>query len=170
MSESNAKTALHRAWFPQAVADSSPPDGLTTLRQALIAIEGGLPLDSGTAAHLAGAFRAFLYEGKSDLTSNLGLRPGKGRKCEAPLRLERMNQRDALIKQALQLLGGNKPENRRMLAELLGADDLALPSCFAFASPVMQARQEAGGRLEISERQIARIVSDQTAYRKKCGT
>ena len=54
-----------------------------------------------------------------------------------------------------------------MLAELLGADDLVLPSCFSFAEPVMQARREAGGRLEISERQIARIVSDQTAYRQK---
>ena len=161
-----AKNALHQAWFP-AQAQSSPPEGLTTLRQALIAMEGGLPLDAGTAAHLRAAFRAFLYEGKSDLTANLGLRPGKGRKCEAPLRLERMTQRDALIKQALQRLGGNKPESRRMLAELLGADDLVLPSCFAFSEPVMQARQEAGGRLEISERQIARIVSDQTAYRQK---
>ena len=161
-----AKNALHQAWFP-AQAQTSPPDGLTTLRQALIAMEGGLPLDAGTAAHLRAAFRAFLYEGKSDLTANLGLRPGKGRKCEAPLRLERMTRRDTLIKQALQRLGGNRPESRRMLAELLGADDLVLPSCFAFSEPVMQARQEAGGRLEISERQIARIVSDQTAYRQK---
>ena len=161
-----AKNALHQAWFP-AQAQTSPPDGLTTLRQALIAMEGGLPLDAGTAAHLRAAFRGFLYEGKSDLTANLGLRPGKGRKCEAPLRLERMTRRDTLIKQALQRLGGNKPESRRMLAELLGADDLVLPSCFAFSEPVMQARQEAGGRLEISERQIARIVSDQTAYRQK---
>ena len=161
-----AKNALHQAWFP-AQAQTLPPDGLTTLRQALIAMEGGLPLDAGTAAHLRAAFRAFLYEGKSDLTANLGLRPGKGRKCEAPLRLERMTRRDTLIKQALQRLGGNRPESRRMLAELLGADDLVLPSCFAFSEPVMQARQEAGGRLEISERQIARIVSDQTAYRQK---
>ena len=161
-----AKNALHQAWFP-AQAQTSPPDGLTTLRQALIAMEGGLPLDAGTAAHLRAAFRGFLYEGKSDLTANLGLRPGKGRKCEAPLRLERMTRRDTLIKQALQRLGGNRPESRRMLAELLGADDLVLPSCFAFSEPVMQARQEAGGRLEISERQIARIVSDQTAYRQK---
>ena len=166
MADSSAKNALHQAWFP-AQAQTPPPDGLTTLRQALIAMEGGLPLDAGTAAHLRAAFRAFLYEGKSDLTANLGLRPGKGRKCEAPLRLERMTQRDALIKQALQRLGGNKPESRRMLAELLGADDLVLPSCFSFAEPVMQARREAGGRLEISERQIARIVSDQTAYRQK---
>ena len=164
-----AKNALHQAWFP-AQAQTSPPDGLTTLRQALIAMEGGLPLDAGTAAHLRAAFRGFLYEGKSDLTANLGLRPGKGRKCEAPLRLERMTRRDTLIKQALQRLGGNKPESRRMLAELLGADDLVLPSCFSFAEPVMQARREAGGRLEISERQIARIVSDQTAYRQKRGT
>ena len=162
----SAKNALHHAWFP-AQAQTPPPDGLTTLRQALIAMEGGLPLDAGTAAHLRAAFRAFLYEGKSDLTANLGLRPGKGRKCEAPLRLERMTRRDTLIKQALQRLGGNRPESRRMLAELLGADDLVLPSCFAFSEPVMQARQEAGGRLEISERQIARIVSDQTAYRQK---
>lgn len=165
----SAKNALHQAWFP-AQAQTPPPDGLTTLRQALIAMEGGLPLDAGTAAHLRAAFRAFLYEGKSDLTANLGLRPGKGRKCEAPLRLERMTRRDTLIKQALQRLGGNRPESRRMLAELLGADDLVLPSCFAFSEPVMQARQEAGGRLEISERQIARIVSDQTAYRQKRGT
>ena len=162
----SAKNALHQAWFP-AQAQTPPPDGLTTLRQALIAMEGGLPLDAGTAAHLRAAFRAFLYEGKSDLTANLGLRPGKGRKCEAPLRLERMTRRDTLIKQALQRLGGNRPESRRMLAELLGADDLVLPSCFAFSEPVMQARQEAGGRLEISERQIARIASDQTAYRQK---
>ena len=164
-----AKNALHQAWFP-AQAQTSPPDGLTTLRQALIAMEGGLPLDAGTAAHLRAAFRGFLYEGKSDLTANLGLRPGKGRKCEAPLRLERMTRRDTLIKQALRGLGGNKPENRRMLAALLGADELALPNCFAFAEPVMLARQEAGGKLEISERQIARIVSDQTAYRQKCRT
>lgn len=160
------KDALRMAWFP-VPADTQPQDGLTTLRQALIAMEGGLPLDADTAAHLTAAFRAFLYEGKSDITANLGLRPGKGRKCEAPLRLERMTRRDMFIKQALQLLGGNKPENRRMLAELLGADVLELPSCFGFAEPVMQARQQAGGRLEISERQIARIVSDQTAYRQR---
>ena len=91
----HAKNALHQAWFPTQ-AHSPPVDGLTTLRQALIAMEGGLPLDSRTAAHLRAAFRAFLYEGKSDLTANLGLRPGKGRKCEAPLRLERMTRRDAL--------------------------------------------------------------------------
>ena len=34
-----AKNALHQAWFP-AQAQTSPPDGLTTLRQALIAMEG----------------------------------------------------------------------------------------------------------------------------------
>lgn len=157
---------LHRAWFAHA-APEPPPDGLKTLRLALIAMEAGLPLDEETARHLTAAFRAYLHEGKSDLTANLGLRPRKGGKCEAPLRLERMTRRDTLIKQALSRLGGNKPESRRMLAELLGADDLVLPSCFAFAEPVMQARQEAGGRLEISERQIARIVSDQTAYRHK---
>lgn len=160
---------LHRAWFAQATPDS-PPDGLTTLRHALIAMEAGLPLDEKTARHLMAAFRGFLHEGKNDLTANLGLRPRKGGKCEAPLRLERMSRRDTLIKQALQRLGGNKSQGRRMLAELLGADDLVLPACFSFAEPVMALRREAGGRLEISERQIARIATDQPAYRKKCRT
>ena len=160
---------LHRAWFAQATPEP-PPDGLTTLRHALIAMEAGLPLDEKTAKHLTAAFRGYLHEGKSDLTANLGLRPRKGGKCEAPLRLERMSRRDTLIKQALQRLGGNKPHARSMLAELLGADDLALPSCFAFAEPVMALRTGAGGRLEISDRQIARIVTDQPAYRKKCRT
>lgn len=164
MSSSNE---LHRAWFPQTRADAAQQDGLTTIRHALVAMEGGLPLDARTAAHLIAAFRAFLYQGRSDLTSSLGLRPGKGRKCEAPLRLEHMSRRDALIKQALQRMGGNKPDTRLRLAELLGADALALPSDTPFAEPVMQARQHAGGRLKISARQIARIVADKTAYRQK---
>lgn len=160
---------LHRAWFAQATPEP-PPDGLTTLRHALVAMEAGLPLDAKTAKHLTAAFRGYLHDGKSDLTANLGLRPRQGGKCETPLRLERMNRRDTLIKQALQRLGGNKPHGRRMLAELLGADDLVLPSCFSFTEPVMALRDEAGGRLEISERQIARIASDKPAYRKKCRT
>lgn len=163
----SASNELHRAWFSQPRAEATQQDGLTTIRHALIAMEGGLPLDVRTAAHLIAAFRAFLYEGRSDLTLNLGLRPGKGRKCEAPLRLEYMIRRDAFIQQALQHLGGNKPDTRLRLAELLSADAPALPSGAPFAEPVMQARQQAGGRLEISARQIARIVSDKTAYCQK---
>lgn len=163
----STSSELHRAWFPQTRTEATQQDGLTTIRHALIAMEGGLPLDARTAAHLMAAFRAFLYEGRSDLTSNLGLRPGKGRKCEAPLRLEHMSQRDALIKQALQHLGGNKPDTRLRLAELLGADALAFTSGAPFVEPVMQARLQAGGRLEISARQIARIASDKTAYGQK---
>lgn len=160
---------LHRAWFAHATPEP-PPDGLETIRHVLIAMEGGLPLDPKSAKHLTAAFRSYLYEGKTDLSANLGLRPRQGGRYEAPLRLERMDRRDTLIKQALQRLGGNKPTGRRMLAELLGADDLVLPSCFSFAEPVMALRHEAGGRLEISERQIARIASDQPAYRKKLRT
>jgi hypothetical protein len=155
---------LHRAWFPQARADVLPLDGLATLRHALIAMEAGLPLDASAARHLTAAFRAFLYEGKGDLTANLGLRSRRGRKCEAPLRLERMNRRDALIKQTLQQMGGNTPSNRAFLASLLGADDLALPSCIDFADAVHALRSDAGGRLDISERQLLRIAKGDLAY------
>lgn len=163
--------SLESAWSREAVnlhgRVTEQPDGLQTLREVLIAIEAGLPLRGSAAAHLQAAFHAYLHEGKHDLTANLGLRPGRGRSHEAPLRLERLTRRDAYIKQALERLGGNKPEAREMLAELLSTDHLVLPTCFAFAEPVMLARQEAGGSVSISARQIARIVSDQPAYRRK---
>lgn len=130
-------------------------------------MEAGLPLTAQTAAHLRSAFRAFLYEGKHDLTANLGLRPGRGRSHEAPLRREQMLQRDAEIKRALAALGGDKPESREFLSDLLSADHLVLPECLAFAEPVLNIRKKTGGSTPISSRQIARIASDQTAYTQK---
>lgn len=97
-SSKSAPGLLMQAWFGREhLKTISPTDGLQTLRMALIAIEAGAPLDPATGKHLSSAFRAYLYEGKSDLTANLGLRAGRGRKCEAPLRLESLKERDVLI-------------------------------------------------------------------------
>lgn len=162
---------LVTAWFDiQEPETAAPADGLNTLRMALVAMEGGMPLDAATAAHLTAAFRSYLDEGKTDLSANLGLKGRRGRSCESPLRREKLEKRDELLMQALNGLGGNTPANRLLLSSLLAADDLSLPDCFCYTKPVMRVRQESGGRLEISDRQLARIAADEPAYRKKLRT
>lgn len=162
---------LATAWFEtQKPETAAPADGLNTLRMALVAMEGGMPLDAATASHLTAAIRGYLHEGKTDLSANLGLKGRRGRSCETPLRREKLEGRDDLLKQALHGLGGNTPANRTVLSNLLAADDLLLPDSCCYAKPVMRVRQEAGGRLKISARQLARIAADEPAYRKKIRT
>lgn len=138
-------------------------DGLDTIRNALVAIENGRPLDPVTARHVETAFRKYLA-GETDLTKNLGLRPRRGRSNEAPLRRERLLLRDRLICSALQELGGNTPQNRLELQSFLDAYELTGPDACKFLSPILELRKMHGGQLQLSEKQLHRIASGEPAY------
>lgn len=150
-------TVWHR---PAPVAQSS---GLDTIRAVLVAIENGRPLDSQSAAHLGTALRAFL-SGQTDISRNLGLRPRRGRSSEAPLRRERLLQRDRLIREALAELGGNTPQNRLELQGFLDAYLLCGWGDLGFLRPIMELRKMHGGSLALSDKQIHRIATGQAAY------
>lgn len=137
-------------------------DGLDTIRNALVAIENGRPLDPVTARHVEAAFRKYMA-GETDLTKNLGLRPRRGRSHEAPLRRERLLLRDRLICSALQELGGNTPQNRLELQSFLDACELAGPGG-GFMQPIMELRSMHGGQLQLSEKQLHRIATGEPAY------
>lgn len=153
---------LFAAWHrPAPVAQS----GLDTIRSVLVAIENDRPLDSQSAAHLGTALRAFL-SGQTDITKNLGLRPRRGRSNEAPLRRERLLQRDRLIRAALTEMGGNTPQNRLELQSFLDALMLTGWGGLGFLRPIMELRKMHGGQLALSDKQIHRIATGQAAYAK----
>ena len=143
------------------------PDGLETLRSALIAMECGRCLDEATARHLGRAFRMYLAGEEHDITKSLGLRPGRGRSNESPLRRERLMKRDALILVALEALGGNTQDNRRDLSDFLGACDLVFPLSWKETRPIYELRSMHGGQLNLSEKQISRIAKGETAYSQR---
>lgn len=155
---------IFRAWNPQPAAQ----DGLETIRNALIAMECGRCLDEATARHLGRAFRKYLSGEEPDITKGLGLRPGRGRGNESPLRRERLMRRDALIRKALEALGGDTPGNRQNLRSLLTACDLVRPQPWRDVSYITELRAMYGGQLELSEKQISRIAKGEPAYSKRC--
>lgn len=155
---------LDLAWNPAA----QKQDGLDTIRNTLIAIENDRPLDPLTARHVADAFRRYL-DGHHDLTRNFGLRPGRGRSNETPVKRERMLKRDALICEALYWLGGNTPFNRIDLHDLLRAPVVRRRGWWGYMSPVYQLRYAHGGPLKLSEKQIYRIATGANAYSQRKG-
>ncbi len=155
--------ALANAWHPQPAT----PDGLETIRSALIAMECGRCLDEATARHLGRAFRMYLAGEEPDITKGLGLRPGRGRSNESPLRRERLLRRDALIRKALEALGGDTPGNRQNLRSLLTACDLVQPQPWRDVPYITELRNMYGGQLELSEKQIGRIAQGKTAYSQR---
>lgn len=150
-------------WHPQPVAQ----DGLESIRAALIAMECGRPLDSATAQHLTRAFKKYLAGEESDIGKSLGLRPGRGRPNEAPLRRERLLHRDGLIRQALAALGGDTADNRQFLRDLLSATDLVLPLTWQETPFIYELRRMHGGQLDLSEKQISRLAKGETAYSQR---
>lgn len=150
---------LFNAWKHAA---APVQDGLDTVRNALVAIENGRPLDPVTARHVEAAFRKYLA-GENDITKNLGLRPGRGRSNEAPLRRERLLLRDRLICSALHELGGNTPQNRLELQSFLDAYELTGPGG-GFMEPIMELRSMHSGQLQLSEKQLHRIAAGEPAY------
>ena len=151
-------TSIFNAWNPQPVQQ----DPLDTLRNTLICIDGQRPLDAATARSLGRAFRQYLSGEETDITRGLGLRPGQGRPHQAPVRRERLLQRDDLIRAALADLGGDTLRNRQQLRRLLASGDLVQK-----ASAVSELRAMHGGRLELSEKQIGRIAKGDTSYSRR---
>lgn len=151
-------TSIFNAWNPQPVQQ----DPLDTLRNTLICIDGQRPLDAATARSLGRAFRQYLSGEETDLTRALGLRPGQGRPHQAPVRREALLRRDSLIREALEVLGGDSMPNRNELRRLLVTGDMVRK-----VSAVTELRAMHGGRLLLSEKQIGRIAKGDTAYSRR---
>lgn len=114
MSDNNRKLSIEQAWFPRR----AKPSPMETLREVLSALDEGRPVRQDAAAHLAAALRRFL-SGDHDITANLGLRSGKGKRAQPSM--ERKAARDAHIRSIYQQMPGTRTERAKKTAALLGS-------------------------------------------------
>lgn len=105
---------IETAWHPGRAA----PRPIELLREVLSALDEGRPVRQDAAAHLSGALRRFL-KGEHDITANLGLRSGKGKRAQPSL--ERKAERDSHIRSIYQLLPGGRTERAKRTAALLSS-------------------------------------------------
>ena len=106
--------AIEQAWFPERVKTRP----IELLREALSALDEGRPVRQDAAAHLAAALRRFL-SGEHDITANLGLRPGKGKRAQSSM--ERKAARDSHIRSIYQQMPGGRTERAKRTAALLAS-------------------------------------------------
>jgi|GEM_PF-3501029 len=110
----STKNALLHAWFPTR----TQPQPLDMLREVLSALDEDRPVRRDAAAHLASALRRYIA-GDHDITANLGLRSGKGKRAQPSM--ERKAARDAHIRSIYQQMAGSRTERAKKTAALLGS-------------------------------------------------
>lgn len=106
MSAQGRKLGIEQAWFQRRAT----PAPMETLREVLSALDEGRPVRQDAAAHLAAALRRFLG-GDHDITANLGLRPGKGKRAQPSM--ERKAARDSHIRSIYQQMPGTRTERAK---------------------------------------------------------
>ena len=106
--------ALNQAWFSRPT-QLRPID---VLREVLTALDDGRPVRRDAAVHLASALRRYI-SGEHDITANLGLRPGKGKRAQ--LSIERKAARDSHIRAIFEQLPGTRTDRAKRTAALLTA-------------------------------------------------
>ena len=146
------------AWWHQ-----QPPTPLEALRITADSLERGEPVPPAAATIIAKALRAYLG-GATDITGNLGLRPRRGGRHDAPLAREQRAQRDEGIRHVFALQDGPKTERAAKVAELLRTPpvDGRVTEADVMAH-LLNLHRDHAGSLPQSARQVLRIVGDKPA-------
>lgn len=151
------------AWWHQP--EQTPP--LDAVRITLDHLERGSPVPPAAASVIAKALRLYL-DGHADITGNLGLRPRRGGRYEAPLALERRQARDEGIRRVYDLQDGTKTARAVKVAELLRtppqAGQVTEADVFAY---LLELHREHGGELPTSARQVMRVIDGDTEAARK---
>lgn len=130
-------------------------------------LEHGTPVPPAAASVIVKALRLYL-QGQTDITANLGLRPRRGGRYEAPLVLERRQARDKGIRRLYDLQDGTKTERAKKVAELLRTppqnNRVTEADVFAY---LMELHREHGGELPTSARQVMRVIDGDTEAARK---
>lgn len=151
---------LNPAWWQAPVEQVDP---LEAVRIGADCLEAGKVVPPAAASVLAKALRQYLA-GRTDITGNLGLRPRRGGRHEAPLAVERRRQRDEGIRGLYDLQSGGKTERAKKVAALLAAPLNAELSAEGRVSEsdvfrhLMQLHRDHAGDLPTSMRQVLRVV------------
>jgi hypothetical protein len=123
-------------------------------------MEAGEPVPAAAAAMMVRGLRKYLEGAGNDITRNLGLRPRKGGRHEAPLAAERRRQRDALILRVFDAQAGKKSKKAGQVAAMLAGRQPAAEITDAELCEAMQVlRLEYGHALPTSTRQVLRVVA-----------
>ena len=132
---------------------------LDAVRVTADCLERGEAVPPMAANVVARALRQYL-NGESDITKNLGLRPGRRGRYESPLQLERIAKRNDSIRQLYERQEGNKTVRASKVADLLRAPH---PSGRVADDEVCEyLRREFEGGLPTSARQVLRVVDGET--------
>jgi hypothetical protein len=130
------------------------------LREVLTALDDGRPVRRDAALHLSSALRRYIA-GEHDITANLGLRPGKGKRAQ--LSIERKAARDSHIRAIFEQLPGTRTDRAKRTAALLTAKPpVKWPSREITEGDVMahlaELHREHGSELPRSWPHILRVV------------
>lgn len=166
MSSGADSRALESVWFirpdPSGVNGALSP--LQCIREALEAMEAGLPIPAPSSRVLVRALRAYLDGTERDITRSLGLRPRRGGAAEVPAVMERRQQLEGLVCRAFSGLVGKDTTRAKRLAEILADPPSSAPVTEAeVAADIAELRAKYAGELPGSHRQILRIVRGETA-------
>lgn len=164
---SSPKNAVHAAWFPASTNAVQPSQAkaLEFVRQALDAIEGGQPLPPEPARVFAGALRGYLSGRQRDITRALGLRPRRGGATEEPVRAAQLMERNETIQRLFDLASGSDSDRASVVARWVA---VASPGEITEADvrrAVAALRDQHGGRVPTSGRQVLRIVRSRSKDR-----
>jgi hypothetical protein len=151
---SSGRVKVPCAWWHQ-------PDSVTALdavKEAADALEKGLVVPRAAANLLAKALRQYL-SGQTDITGNLGLRPRKGGRYEAPATKAKRTARDAAIRHLYGLVAGSNAERAGRVAELLRVplESGRITDADVFKH-LQDLHRDHGGNLPTSIRQVQRVV------------
>ncbi len=146
------------AWWHQP-----PLSPLDALRITADSLERGEAVPPAAATIVAKALRAYLG-GATDITRNLGLRPRRGGRHDAPLAREQRARRDERIRQVFDLQDGPKTERAAKVAELLRTppEESRVTEADVMAH-LLNLHRDHAGELPQSARQVLRIVDDKPA-------
>lgn len=151
-----ANEAVTLAWWPH----TKKPDPLQAVATVADCLERGQPVPPAEAALFAKALRNYLG-GHTDITDNLGLRPRRGGRYEAPAIKALRAARDETIRSLYQSLSGNKTRRSRTVAALLSAplDRGQVTEAEVFRH-LQELHEHHGNALPTSARQVMRVVRD----------
>lgn len=146
------------AWWHTGAPPRVEP--LEVVRTVVGCLQRNEVVPEPAAAAMAKALSSYL-EGKTDISANLGLRPCKGGRYEAPLAVEKRSRRDELIVKLYSAQAdGTKRERSERVAVLLKsppATDAYTPD--ELAAGIAELHEKYAGDLPTSARQIDRVVS-----------
>ncbi len=137
-------------------------DGMDVLREVAIALERGHVVPEPAAGQMLEGIRAYVA-GAGDLDSCLGLRARHGRPYEHPRRRAAYNARDELIKQLIKKRGGTVSDSSQWLSDVLRGRGAAPQPV---APLIRQLKAVEHVRLDLSARQIIRIVQGHVTYQR----